>query len=428
MSGISRSDVTAVYHGKNTAGRVSVWARRASRLFSARSDTILSETEESKQTSILHRLPLELLFQITDQLPASSHNALRSTSRDLKHTLCARHLTRGERFEFLEFMERDSSSEDRFLCGGCQRTHPRTDFPPSELAKDPTTRRCLATKKLLWLCPYEPLSFAELASRKQHEGLLCCSHSACHGPFNFIIKEDDGSWALLKDYYFSITDWQNGSVSKRAAKKRLRGYDLPICPHLRTSDPEVTGIYSDTCIYQYNKADTKCKRNCVNCRNGGGHCKYCRTTFFFCYPPHTAPLPSNDIYYYSFIVKRNVGRLEDPMDPVWLAQLMQVQPVLFARHWVQSTIWELSQEVITQLCRLNKRDYGNREKWILSEEVDGLMDLGRRVWTEYMDFVDRNGLDMVSFLSDYKPRGPIQPKQRMGNSVRKLLDRESRNW
>ncbi|KAJ9216305.1 hypothetical protein DTO166G4_2237 [Paecilomyces variotii] len=367
MSVISRSDVTAAYHGNNN-NTVSVWARRASRLFSARSNSSLPETGQAKQDSILHRFPLELLFQITDELPASSHNALRNTCRDLQ-----------------------------------------------------------PTKKLLWLCPYAPLSFSELAARKQHEIPLCCGHSACHGPYNFVIKEEDGTWALLKDYYFSVTDWQNGSVSKRAAKKRLRGYDLPICPHLRTSDPEVTDIYSDSCIYQYNRADTRCKRNCPNCRNGGGHCKYCRTTFFFCYPPHTVPLQDDNIWYYSFIVKRNVGKLEDPKDPVWLAQLMQAQPILFARHWVQSTIWELSQEVIAQLRRLNRSDYASREKSIVSEEVDGLMDLGRRVWTEYMDFVDRNGLDMVSFLADYKPMGPFLPKK-TGYLFKKFLDRNSRNW
>ncbi|KAJ9253849.1 hypothetical protein DTO207G8_3981 [Paecilomyces variotii] len=426
MSVISRSDVTAAYHGNNN-NTVSVWARRASRLFSARSNSSLPETGQAKQDSILHRFPLELLFQITDELPASSHNALRNTCRDLQRTLCARLLSHGDRFELLRCMERDDSSQDRFLCGGCQRTHHRTDFPPSELEKDPRTRRCIATKKLLWLCPYAPLSFSELAARKQHEIPLCCGHSACHGPYNFVIKEEDGTWALLKDYYFSVTDWQNGSVSKRAAKKRLRGYDLPICPHLRTSDPEVTDIYSDSCIYQYNRADTRCKRNCPNCRNGGGHCKYCRTTFFFCYPPHTVPLQDDNIWYYSFIVKRNVGKLEDPKDPVWLAQLMQAQPILFARHWVQSTIWELSQEVIAQLRRLNRSDYASREKSIVSEEVDGLMDLGRRVWTEYMDFVDRNGLDMVSFLADYKPMGPFLPKK-TGYLFKKFLDRNSRNW
>ncbi|KAL1855431.1 hypothetical protein Plec18170_004150 [Paecilomyces lecythidis] len=427
MSVISRSDVTAAYHGNKPAGRVSTWTRRVSRLLSARSDASLFGTEQVKWTSILHRFPLELLFQITDELPASSHNALRSTCQDLKRALCVRRLNRTDRFEFLRFMERDDSSQDRFLCGGCQRPHDRTDFPPSELGKDPRSRRCLATKKLLWLCPYEPLSFSELAARKQHETLLCCGHSACHGPYNFVIKENDGTWALLKDYYFSVSDWQNGSVSKRAAKKRLRGYDLPICPHLRTSDPEVTGIYSDTCIYQYNRADTRCKRNCPNCRNGGGHCKYCRTTFFFCYPPHTAPLPTNNIWYYSFIVKRNVGRLEDPKDPVWLAQLIQTQPILFARHWVQSTIWELSQEVMTQLRRLHETDHANRDKSILTEEVFGLMDLGRRVGTEYMDFVDRNGLDMVSFLADYKPRGPIRQNKKKGYPFMKFFDGDSRN-
>lgn len=82
---------------------------------------------------------------------------------------------------------------------------------------------------------------------------------------------------------------------------------------------------------------------------------------------------------------------------------------------------------MTQLRRLHEIDHANRDKSILTEEVFGLMDLGRRVGTEYMDFVDRNGLDMVSFLADYKPRGPIRRNKEKGYPFMKFFDGDSRN-
>lgn len=112
----------------------------------------------------LQRLPLELLRQIADNLPASSRLALRYTSNwfygmyDPKTNVRLSNSVRDsreDRLEYLCFVERDAESpKHSYTCSLCVERHPADRFSAAELWKDPETRTC----HRVWICEHRTMS------------------------------------------------------------------------------------------------------------------------------------------------------------------------------------------------------------------------------------------------------------------------------
>lgn len=114
----------------------------------------------------LQRLPLELLYQIADNLPASSRLALIYTSNwfygmyDPKTNVRLSNLVRDseeDRLEYLCFVERDAESpKHSYTCSVCVERHPADRFSAAELLQDPEIRTC----QRVWICEHGTMGLA----------------------------------------------------------------------------------------------------------------------------------------------------------------------------------------------------------------------------------------------------------------------------
>lgn len=133
------------------------------------------EQRNDRCSRILQQLPLDVMLQILDHVPAADALALRASSRTLRRLLPRTiNATASDRVDFYTRRHRDRyvrgcEAEQagylnalHLMCSVCQASHPISHFPPNERPKPPTQRRCTNAGRRIRLCPLVqlPLCFS----------------------------------------------------------------------------------------------------------------------------------------------------------------------------------------------------------------------------------------------------------------------------
>ena len=200
----------------------------------------------------IHTLPVELMDEIVNHLPPSSVRSFANAYKRLYYLVSPPPLYDLERFKFLCMLDRDQKVS-RPVCSGCMTTHDKSYFRPTQLREQPEHRKCLETQKLLWISPYQTLSFVEV------KRLTAYAKPLYRAPSQYVyhkwpacdplwIRTKDDSYALTT-FYLLTKVFEPVPPPLDEVRNILRDYDLPICPHLRLSDPAILNVYNSDCVY-----------------------------------------------------------------------------------------------------------------------------------------------------------------------------------
>lgn len=252
-------------------------------------------------TNALRHLPAELILEIAEHLGLADLLCFRATYycyRDLVDSIKQKHLAQTifdpsaffiptsvedliqvhnpcdefavrfhhERFQWMAALELRTCSEfkSKVLCSYCLDLHPTSSFSSKELEKRTTERVCVCANVRFHICSHKSLNFAQLMASKPldwedypwEEQTL--RGEAGFTPF-LLGSWDDCNVALARTIEINLP----GSMGKMVMSKSLdhsahslcclslmridhdfvrlafEALDLYICPHLRTSSPEV---------------------------------------------------------------------------------------------------------------------------------------------------------------------------------------------
>jgi hypothetical protein len=229
----------------------------------------------------LEFLPLEIIYEIVSHLAPSSARSLSNTCKLFYNLLSPQPVYHRERFKFLCRLDRDQLLS-KPVCSGCMTTHEKTNFRVTELREQPEFRECLKTQGLLWVCPYKALSFLEVKrfATNLDESKISCPHSCCAWGGAPSWYCDEGGHCTIESTY-PINSWEGKPSPQSEVQETLNGYDIPICPHLRLSDPAILKTYNSNCIYDDETYNGCLGVNCPNCSGPGSVCQHCETIFEF---------------------------------------------------------------------------------------------------------------------------------------------------
>jgi hypothetical protein len=225
------------------------------------------------------------------------------------------------RFYVLRMLEYDGllqrGSPSKYCCWGCMKVHEREDFPSKEFKKKvdlkakqdvylkKATRSCALSKRYIWFGACSEMSFVEL------KHVVMYPHAQQHRR-NGKIRLRDNNKFFFEDCSSleSETRWLAYSFSLASARdissfalfeQHARAVNIPLCPHIKTSDLEVIGLYNSL-LKTYS-------------------CKHCTTTI--------AIEISQRVSVYAF---RYIGLLRSPTDPVWMAQSYETRHKRLGTH------------------------------------------------------------------------------------------------
>lgn len=292
----------------------------------------------------LKHLPLEIIYEITSHLPTSGARSLSNTGRHFYYLLPPHDVYDVERFKFLCFLDRDKLLS-RPVCSGCMITHEKPYFRPADLSEQAEFRKCLKTQGLLWICPYKALNFVEAKGLANSSSQVSCPHFCCKwGGAPSWSRDNNGHCKVEYSYFLCssiLVRIDRKAPPRDAVRDILKGYDLPICPHLRMSDPAILDIYNPHCSYDglsHHKCSNGC--NCRNCNGRGGTCRFCETRYEFRMSrDYRTPSPTVD---FRLRIVRDLGCMESATHMSWLSQLMVVRNPDFANHCVGRKLWWLN--------------------------------------------------------------------------------------
>jgi F-box-like len=223
--------------------------------------------------SALEELPTEILLHIFEQdsLPASSIQALRQTSSRLR-TVCSPSrfatspsaLGRTNKLEFLELLIRDSTVPGLQPCRLCLCLHSPAKFGQFERLKPWPLRDCLVPSEL-WRCPHkfsalgaghEVVAHSDQAWPSDWTDFGPCSIDMCNLLYN---EEGVGGSVQLTSLKvlsslqsvsttrLTVEELKQPSLTSRI-KHVFQKLDIPICSHIRLSDPSFIELYDPECF------------------------------------------------------------------------------------------------------------------------------------------------------------------------------------
>ena len=292
------------------------------------------ETETAPIT--LPKLCTELILDIAEYLPPSSHMSLSYTcrticnkmgvsfaqvlgDRDPKGRLAgstlsieSRNVRYLERLELWSMLVRD---------GKIPRWHAwfigdQTEIIDCWIIKTPiylpisTEHRCLGTAGLLWVCPHQLLDYDDATmGRRKNDSHRCGSNFVSPG------------WPVVTIWSIMMIPANSVPTSKEVVEA-LHPLNAPVCPHLRLNDASVARIYESTCrkLRPNKEGDgpaSACR--CSNCYSDGPLpviCSYCNTTIRF-----SIQLDHRDRLRFDLLIMRTTRLGRSCMDRDWIAQV-----------------------------------------------------------------------------------------------------------
>ena len=282
-------------------------------------------------------LSTELLLDVAHYLPPSSYMSLSYTCRTIRNkmgvsiahvlgdklpisqssgstpTVEIRNIRFLERMELRCMLGRDRKTfSSTAFCSGCQETHDCSLFSTHSLG---TTRRCLGSDGLLWVCPHRAFDYNETTRSVARDVHQCGSnHMFMHDRFGSTFYS---RWSIMRVS-------ANTAPSGEEVKEALRALDAPMCPHMRLNDAKVAAIYHPD--YQklrsnWPRSDPAADHRCFKCSSGPDFtviCNFCGIRVLFCIVPHRYGPEA-----LSLLTRRSVECMWGCADRAWIAQVTQ---------------------------------------------------------------------------------------------------------
>lgn len=303
------------------------------------------------ESVFLYRLPLELVLGVLELLPIADVMSLRLSSRRFA-SLVQRvikekpahldkkdmrdRLDRDRYFKLAEAESGDIDTASGLLCSQCRQRHPLLDFDRRELPKSAHVRRCKGMTRAFRTCSHCTLTRDELVGPKTLRWTYDSTYPQlcpdCSSPPSV-------QWSWITKAVTFQNDYMLREVRSRDTVYRfeiqlgLRKLAVQVCPHMRTDDKDfqerlVSSPVGESCIlfeddwhgrYDNGKPinDKFAERYMdarmrICCRE-----KHCESHIEI---ERLASTRRRKMPIFIWI-RRNLGKMESPMDPVWLAQL-----------------------------------------------------------------------------------------------------------
>lgn len=271
----------------------------------------IREPEAENTPVTLPDLPTEIILDLAEYLPPSSHWSLSYSCWKIHNKMGASvaHIL-GSKLHCM--LDRDrKNSPSKFFCNGCMDTHDSSLFSVSSLAQSSAKRRCLGIAGFMWICPHRIFSYSQAVSareaRETHDygGNLVSIH---------------WRWTTLRPI-MRVTS--NDAPSDEQVKEALRPLNASICPHLRFNNAYVASIYSQNCrklrwkLKQENPtADCPCTTCSPQSPMAGGRCSYCGTLLDFIIKPER-----NGPETLRLVIMRDIEDVRSCTDHAWINQI-----------------------------------------------------------------------------------------------------------
>ncbi|KAL9580529.1 MAG: hypothetical protein Q9212_004437 [Teloschistes hypoglaucus] len=251
----------------------------------------------------LHTLPPELFMVITDFLPPRDIISLSHTCRKFYHHSPLRIEDLFDRFPSTSESEARLSDQKAYkdllsskkldrrprkkklFCASCSEYHSYCSFSITAQREPSERRQCLVHEGVLWMCPFQMWTSAQIAAFKNKDGtwnmpsqsMSLSSPCPCMQHFTAY-----GQGYIIQIFPLGTFDQQN-SISFRKIKLLLRSCHLRICPHSSLSDAKFLEAFDASCMRTFHNRTRDCE-----CRLHHGayepqeiYCHMCHMIVFF---------------------------------------------------------------------------------------------------------------------------------------------------
>lgn len=300
-----------------------------------------------------YRLPVELILQIIELLPALDKFCLRMTSRRFAYTIMrgdsqtksnyydkADMEARLSRDKFARFADAEvvtAQSPDKLVCWPCRTSHPRHYFDDTEIFQSGRVRRCQGHMCLLQICPHLWLNREDVLARVQQDVrvLIDCPIIPGNGGCAYkpsMLHESKIFETGSPDPFIRIMLGQSllyrrlgarPTFYRREVEDILQRLAARICPHMSTHDDDFLQRMAEIPAGHMFGSLRIQDEHVENDFGKGGDlmsiripCKVeaCDTHL------EIEKLTYGGQTNLHFTVSRNMGRMDDPLDPKWLMQ------------------------------------------------------------------------------------------------------------
>ncbi|OAX80565.1 hypothetical protein ACJ72_05097 [Emergomyces africanus] len=218
-------------------------------------------------------------------------------------------------------------------------------FYPIDWDRNPHYRKCKKYRGgLLQLCPYRSASFGDMVDLSRCYFRACQVPKCSHDAFDLALAlqgqpcySEDESWTIIHQGENNVLSTTVLVAIYHAAKipssadveKASKALDMPLCPHVHLGDLWVIQQYRpDLVALHLYQVSPLSGCSCLHCR--GFRCLFCDSKFKFRVSARKEPVAST---YIGVSVLRNLGKLKDPDDPLWLTQLSVTKLPDFRTVW-----------------------------------------------------------------------------------------------
>ncbi|OJJ06074.1 hypothetical protein ASPVEDRAFT_92890, partial [Aspergillus versicolor CBS 583.65] len=330
-------------------------------------------------TSLLS-LPTELLLIIFHDLPPTTQHTFSLTCRRLNHIfapLCpSLSLSSDTQYALRAALARDGTPFTTYAyCSGCGTVHSHKFFSADQLQQSPITRACSASQKNLFIDPTTFYSFNHVSACRPNYD-VCVADSGLYNrpslntnldgrkimrlklkpPYNAKAKRMRHYSAWIRQYaicasYEVLTLPPGKIASKEQIRGVLNGFDIPTCPHVRLGDSAVVDGYrgmqhcllgssleSKRLALEEDYEDEWLGRTQADDVDAACRFPGCVTVFRWgCRPSQHRGDGWQTVVIH---VKRYLGALVSPLDPLWMAQLVTVSDEdRLRRYWDDCFAW-----------------------------------------------------------------------------------------
>ncbi len=307
-------------------------------------------TYHNAKSSPLARLPIEILELILQyDIAPSGLQALGITCRRLylDTSLAKAQLEEDEKRKLHTLLQRDhlqtlcilersrQGPSSRAVCSGCVKTHGKLLFTLRQLKQPPEARVCVGREGVLWVCAHLSLSWDELRNSLR-QSLVPYSHwsptidPCCFGPLLSYRSNRDSVQVLCLDRVWDLLLLPSGKFASSAkVKAALEGLDIPLCPHVCTSDLRCVVLYDPSRFT---------KRSYGYCSQYSPICARCDVHVWYRYSRARSSIPVSDSWWNLGIhVVNTIGRLKEATDPKWLSAMIDPGRSMTSRGYRYAT-------------------------------------------------------------------------------------------
>ncbi|EER28894.1 F-box domain containing protein [Coccidioides posadasii C735 delta SOWgp] len=283
----------------------------------------------------LPTLPPELLLHIFPYLPPESKLALSLTARRFYQILSDQvpkwpQLAPNEQYSFLYLLERlgfsipSNPKTPVACCSGCKTTHSSYKFLLAELNKGTDDRTCRDATRSLWVSPDTQYSFNDLKDRSADRGWLTDDGT---------LRRRGGTDLAIYTTYKILSLPKSTQAPRKKIASILNTFNLPSCPHMRLNHPVIIEGYKPDA----HPIDVKYYLS--DMRNDSAKCQFpgCKTSIYWIARTHVNKRDWKTFY---IEVSRDVGNLNRPNSPAWLAQLITPNADKLTKFWNDRLEWK----------------------------------------------------------------------------------------